>query len=338
MATFQKRGKKWRAIVRRKGFADQSKSFPTKGAAQTWAERIEREQAERTALGTTDKHYWTVRQCLEWYMEKQAKITPWGRSKDADLNRLLGYDIAKRQARDLVMQDYVKHAEGRRLGGTGPATVLNDMVWLRIVLRAARASEGVPVDLQQIEDAMGDLMGRRVIAKSRRRERRLRKGEEPRLLEYFRAKGGSIPMDEIMLFALATARREDEITQIKWTDLDRDSGTAWLHDVKHPRSKIGNDKEFRVLASAWEIIDRQPTKDNERVFPYNAKTVGTYFTNACHILAIKNLHFHDLRHEATSRFFEMGYSIQEVAQFTLHESWATLKRYTHLRPKDVKQK
>lgn len=337
MATFQPRGKSWRAIVRRKGFADQSKSFPTKGAAQTWAKRIEREQAQRTALGTTDKDYWTVKQCLEWYIEKQAKIVPWGRSKDSDLKRLKGYDIADRIARDLVMRDYVQHAERRRLGGTGPATVLNDIIWLRIILRAARASEGVPVALQEIEDAMADLMGRRIVAKSNRRERRLKKGEEPRLLEYFGKLGGDIPMDEIMLFALATARREDEITQIKWTDLNRDVGTAWLHDVKHPRKKIGNDKEFRVLADAWKIIDRQP-KTCDRVFPYNSKTIGTYFTNACKILEIKNLHFHDLRHEATSRFFEMGYSIQEVAQFTLHESWATLKRYTHLKPEQVKER
>ncbi|MGH8111467.1 MAG: tyrosine-type recombinase/integrase, partial [Rhodanobacteraceae bacterium] len=62
------------------------------------------------------------------------------------------------------------------------------------------------------------------------------------------------------------------------------------------------------------------------------------FTNACHFLGIKGLHFHDLRHEATSRLFERGYSIQEVAQFTWHESWATLKRYTHLRPEDVKER
>jgi hypothetical protein len=47
------------------------------------------------------------------------------------------------------------------------------------------------------------------------------------------------------------------------------------------------------------------------------------------------LRFHDLLHEATSRLFERGYSIQKVQQFTLHESWAMLSRYTHLRPEDV---
>ena len=57
---------------------------------------------------------------------------------------------------------------------------------------------------------------------------------------------------------------------------------------------------------------------------------------ACKFLGIRDLTFHDLRHEATSRLFEMGYAIHEVAQFTLHDSWDELKRYANLRPKNVR--
>jgi site-specific recombinase XerD len=53
------------------------------------------------------------------------------------------------------------------------------------------------------------------------------------------------------------------------------------------------------------------------------------------MLDIHDLRFHDLRHEATSRLFEAGYSIVEVQQFTLHDSWGTLSRYTHLRPESI---
>lgn len=56
------------------------------------------------------------------------------------------------------------------------------------------------------------------------------------------------------------------------------------------------------------------------------------------VLGFEAPHFHDLRHEATSRLFQAGYIIPEVAQFTLHESWATLNRYTHLRPENVAEK
>ncbi len=54
------------------------------------------------------------------------------------------------------------------------------------------------------------------------------------------------------------------------------------------------------------------------------------------MLGIENLRFHDLRHEATSRLFEAGYQIHEVAQFTLHDSWNELKRYANLKPENVR--
>lgn len=107
--------------------------------------------------------------------------------------------------------------------------------------------------------------------------------------------------------------------------------------MKHPKKKKGNHKHFRVLSEAWVIIEAQP-KTDAQIFPYNPKSIGSMFTQAVKFLGIEDLHFHDLRHEATSRLFEKGYSITEVAQFTLHESWATLKRYTHLKPQDVKER
>lgn len=107
--------------------------------------------------------------------------------------------------------------------------------------------------------------------------------------------------------------------------------------MKHPTQKKGNRREFRILKPALEIIQAQPKMADE-VFSFNSKSVGAAFTRACHFLEIEGLHFHDLRQEATSRLFEKGYSIQEVAQFTLHESWSTLKRYTHLKPENVPER
>ncbi|EJF6007758.1 tyrosine-type recombinase/integrase, partial [Salmonella enterica] len=43
-------------------------------------------------------------------------------------------------------------------------------------------------------------------------------------------------------------------------------------------------------------------------------------------------HFHDLRHEAISRLFELGtLNVMEVAAISGHKSLNMLKRYTHLR-------
>ena len=71
------------------------------------------------------------------------------------------------------------------------------------------------------------------------------------------------------------------------------------------------------------------------IFPHNERTISANFTRACKMLEIDDLHFHDLRHHATSLLFERGLSIIQVQQITLHSSWQTLQRYCNLNPADV---
>jgi site-specific recombinase XerD len=52
-------------------------------------------------------------------------------------------------------------------------------------------------------------------------------------------------------------------------------------------------------------------------------------------LKIEDLHFHDLRHEGTSRLFEAGFSIEQVALVTGHKDWKMPRRYTHLKPETL---
>jgi integrase len=55
-------------------------------------------------------------------------------------------------------------------------------------------------------------------------------------------------------------------------------------------------------------------------------------------VGIDNLRFHDLRHEATSRFFEKGLNVMKVAAITGHKDLRMLQRYTHLRTEDLAKK
>ena len=59
------------------------------------------------------------------------------------------------------------------------------------------------------------------------------------------------------------------------------------------------------------------------------------FTRATRRAGIMGLRFHDLRHEATSRFFERGLNVMEVASVTGHKTLQMLKRYTHLSATDL---
>ena len=85
------------------------------------------------------------------------------------------------------------------------------------------------------------------------------------------------------------------------------------------------------------IIDAMPGKADE-IFPYDASSISASFTRACQLLEIDDLHFHDLRHEGISRLFEMGWNIPHVATVSGHRSWASLKRYSHIKQRGDKYK
>lgn len=324
----------------------EAETFSTRALAKEWLSRRELALQGQKARGEPIGRRMTLGDLVAWYEQRERTDQPWGRSKRADLARLKAGSLKNRKVEDLARPDFITYVEARRAGGAGPATAGNDIIWLRSVFKAAAAVLGVPVPLAALDEAAEYLRSARVVAKSRSRDRRLTADEEKRILEHLAKRDyrGEIPMVDVVRFALLTTRRQEEITRLQWADLNRDKGTALIRDAKHPRQKIGNHRTFRMPADAWEIIDRQPRitlkdgTEDPRVFPFNPKSIGTAFTRAVRYLGIDDLHFHDLRHEATSRLFERGYSIQEVAHFSLHESWTTLKRYTHLKPEDVPER
>ncbi len=273
-----------------------------------------------------------------WYIDSFANVAKWQRSKQTHLEFLERHPFSAGNSLTLSTSQLIQHVQGRRAGGAGPATVANDLIWLGVVLRAAKSVDGVAVRPEVVQEGRIACRELRLIGKSKRRERRPTDTELLKLAEYFhrRDQRSEIPMVDIMEFAIQTARREDEICRLLREDVDTVGRTGVVRDAKHPRDKEGNHRRFKMTSEAWEILERQPSA-SDRVFPFNAKSVGAAFTRACAVLGIEDLHFHDLRHEATSRLFERGYAIHEVAQFTLHESWAELKRYTNLRPENVRE-
>ena len=71
------------------------------------------------------------------------------------------------------------------------------------------------------------------------------------------------------------------------------------------------------------------------LFSYSPNGVTSGFLRLCRRNSIEDLHFHDLRHEATSRLFEKGLNPVEVATITGHKDTRMLMRYTHLRAEDL---
>jgi integrase len=54
--------------------------------------------------------------------------------------------------------------------------------------------------------------------------------------------------------------------------------------------------------------------------------------------SVFELRFHDLRHEAVSRFFERGLNVPEVAMISGHRDLQMLFRYRHPKPEEVAAK
>ena len=141
-------------------------------------------------------------------------------------------------------------------------------------------------------------------------------------------------LSNIVMFAIHTGMRRGEILSIRWSDINFDASTVHLADTKNG--------EPRTVPLSSLAISALPTTDDrvtdERVFPLSPNAVRLAWDRLIKRAGISNLRFHDLRHEAISRFFELGLSIPEVALISGHRDFKTLFRYTHLRPADVAKK
>jgi integrase len=86
---------------------------------------------------------------------------------------------------------------------------------------------------------------------------------------------------------------------------------------------------------AAAILRALPRSIDGRVFPTTQNALVCVWKRALKRLCVKNLRWHDLRHEAASRLFEKGLNPFQVASITGHKTLNTLRRYTHLRPEDL---
>ncbi len=334
MATFQKRGNRWRAIVRKIGHKPATKSFSTKAAAQRWANGVETSMERREWGDPILLRETTVSSVIEEYGKQKAIA----RSKQTSFNHLKA-SLGDLTLDRLSVHEITQHARGRvSKDSVKPATIGLELTHLSDLLKFARTYLNLPVGLDITKDARGLLKDEGIVGKSEERDRRPTHEELDKLREYWTGQRylsrSMTPMWDIVSFAMATAMRLSEIVRIRWADFDEEEKIILIRDRKHPAKKQGNNQTVPLLFDSPDIILRQPIID-ERIFPFDPKTISTSFTRTCPRLKIFGLRFHDLRHEGTSRLFEAGYQIHEVALVTGHRDWGQLRRYTQLKARDL---
>lgn len=343
MATFARlESGHWRAQVRRKGrYA--SDTFLRRRDAETWALEVERAidlgQTSPTKSRKAPTTFGDLIRIHESDLQDVGKIIR--RSKAAVL-AALKETLGNTRLKDLTRERLIEYGRRRFKEGAGPVTLAIDFSHIRTILTHAAALHGANVSPEEVRLARVALSRLGLVGKGNERDRRPTDDEIEALITYFESNPRQfIPMGRIVRFAIATAMRQDELCRIEWTDVDLQRKLVTVRDRKDPRRKDGNHQKVPLLNltgfDAWTILLEQKiiTRGVGRVFPHNGKSVGTAFRRACQELKIEDLHFHDLRHEGTSRLFEAGLSIERVALVTGHKDWRMLRRYTNLKPEDL---
>jgi len=272
----------------------------------------------------------------------RGRETTSSRAKAATLASLKR-DLGKAKIGHLDRPKLIEYARNRADQGAGPVTLGIDIGVIKMILTHAAAVHGVEISTEAVDLARIALKRLGLIGKGIERDRRPTTAELNRLFQCFDANTRlTLPMTRIVQFAVATAMRLDEICRVEWSDLDIDRRMLLIRDRKDPRNKAGNDQRIPLFAAtgfdAWALVMAQAKhlgKAKGPIFPFNSRSVGTAFRRACAHVGVDDLHFHDLRHEGTSRLFEMGLSIEQVALVTGHKDWKMLRRYTHIRPEPL---
>jgi len=327
MATITKRGGGWFAQIRRKGYPTQYKTFRLKADAVAWAR--EREGAidggavPRGSRGLTAT---TLGAVLRRYIRE---VTPTKRSADTERMRL--EKLQRDPVCDLDLASLSAHAisayRDRRLVEVKPATVRRELALLHHALHVAGREWGYglatnPIALvtpPSVDDA---------------RDRRLRVGELERLEEAMATTRNPL-VRPVVLLAIETAMRRAEILNLRRRDLDFAQRTVHI-----PWSKTGKSRTIPLTGAALSILNTQAHRagGGELLFPISPNALRLAWERIRSRAKLSDLRFHDLRHEAISRFCELGLSMAEVALISGHRDYRMLARYTHLHPVEVARK
>ena len=317
MATFRKRGQSWQIQVRKAGARPINRTFKRKADAESWARQLEAE-IERSPFGF-DRTKLRSLMLVDLLVRYRDEITPSKRGADVEryrVARLLEHKLAQLTL-DRLTPGQIAAYRDERLAQVGPQTVRHELNLIRHVLNIARREWDIPLTVNPV----GDI---RFPSPPKSRERRIEPGELERLTAAWRGKQTTwlIPLVQL---AIETGIRRGELLSLRWQDVDLDARLAHLADTKN-----GDDRTIPLTPGAVEIIGNLPRDDGDRLFPVTPTAVRQAWDRVTKRSGIEDLHFHDLRHEAISRFFERGLSVPEVALISGHKDPRMLFRYTHM--------
>jgi len=334
MATIQNRGAyQWRAMVRRKGYPVQTRTFEKQADAEKWARDVESQMDKGVFVDRSLSERETLKDVIERYLKNE---TPKHKGAEAEKLRLEKFKRDEKKLCDYAMANLrTEHFEkyrDDRLEAVKPGTVKRELNLLHSVIEHSRRR------LALLENPVSDVKRPKV-----RDERitRFQKGEEKRLMAALDECRNKFVKPAVIV-ALETAMRRGELLSLKWEDVHLKERTAQLHDTKNgehrdvPLTKVAVTelKKLKQERERKQAEDKVVSLD-QRVFPISAESLKNAWERARERAGLEHINFHDLRHEAISRLFEAGFDAQVVRAVSGHKDMQSLKRYVNLKASDL---
>ena len=324
MPTIRKKGEgQYHVQIRKRGYPTQTKTFTKEADAKRWATIIESEMERGVFVSRTEAEATLIKDLLQRYA---TEVLPTKRGEQSDKSRIKTLISAFGDYRlASITSSQVAKFRDQRLQVVGPQSVIHEINLLNRVLKTATMDWGI-----SLPGGLPTAQVRKPV-KPRGRDRRVTADEIKKILDATESE----ELRTIVSLAIETGMRRNEIASLQWEHVDLDKQTAHL-----PKTKTDVPRTVPLSKAAVAVLRDFKTRDDGRVFSLKGESMSQAFERACeaHRANIKWLRFHDLRHEATSRLFEKGLSVMEVATITGHKSLDMLKRYTHLRAEDLAKK
>ena len=293
---------------------------------------VSRQESEKTTLSEAlDRYEKEISSTKKGYNQERKRISQWKR-----------HPLAIRFLASIRGADLAQYRDEKIAEGYAANTIRLNLAIISHLFEIARKEWGM-------EGLANPVKSIRVPPPPKGRDRRLLPGEEKILTEACDTYKGDMP--HIVQLALETGMRRGEIASMTWEMVNIKQRTITLPKTKNGEKRIVplSREAVRILSTLPRRIDGNVwgiTQDAiTRAFLLILKRGREAYEKDCREKRTKpdskllsNITFHDLRHEATSRFFEKGLNPMEVSTITGHKTLQMLKRYTHLRAEDLAEK
>ncbi|MBF0186566.1 MAG: site-specific integrase [Magnetococcales bacterium] len=325
----------WQCQVRKRGYPSVTKTFRRKRDAEDWSRQTEDEMARGLYIDRSRAERLTVSEAVTRYLKEVSptKSPETSRSEHSKAKHIIrelgGYSLAG------LLPERVAHYRDSRLEAASQNQVRLELALLSHVFTTAMMDWSLGLPFNPVASIRKPSPGKG-------RNRRLTGDEEERLITACTQHSNPM-LGWIVRIALTTAMRKSEILTLERSQVDLGKRVVTLTRTKNGDTRaVPLSKEALTAfqeALHWPVrvmgtdllFPGDPGKDRQRR-PY---VINKVWQTALKRAGIDGLRFHDLRHEATSRFVEAGLSDQEVSSITGHRSMQMLKRYTHLRGEDL---